>query len=42
LANTRPLEQPRGLFSCLKMVGRVGVEPTTPGLKVRCWVLARF
>ena len=25
---------PRGLIPCLILVGRVGIEPTTPGLKV--------
>ena len=38
----KPLQLARGLTSCLIMVGRVGVEPTTPGLKVRCLISARF
>ncbi len=28
-----PLGRPRGLFLYLKLVGRMGIEPMTPGLK---------
>ena len=34
--DTKLLDTDRSLLTCLKVVGRQGFEPWTPGLKVRC------
>ncbi len=35
-ADAAEVAPPAPVLSTSKMVGRVGIEPTTPGLKVRC------